>query len=180
MARENIIQALHELFEAACVGLFQSLGCEITRILEPPYELGDVPLASIDAGSNDLELMLFLRVPLPILALTYPGQEEIVTVDEGRLEAWIPELANQLMGKLKNRLIPAGCNLTMGLPECYFGTGLGEILPSGYEHAMFYFDVDNEIFECCLSIDVVNAALRLDLSAPSEAAGAGEGELELF
>lgn len=181
MAKEDVIKEIHHLFESVCLTLFQSLGCEIKRILEPSFELGEVPLASMDAGSRDLEVMLFIGVPLPILALTYPGNnEDIVTVEEARLEEWIPELANQLMGKLKNKLLQRGCELQTGLPNCYFGHGLSDVLPQGYDHAIFYFDVDGEVLESCLSIAVINDDMVLTPEVDVVDTGSGEGELELF
>lgn len=179
MASTQIIQSVHQLFESACVELFQNAGCNIRRILEPSYDVGDVPIASIDAGSNDLEVMLLLRVPLSLLALSHPS-EDVVHENSSSLEEWIPELANQLIGKLKNRLLKFGCNLSMGLPCAHFGSHMESILPDGFEHALFYFEVDNEIFECCLSIAVFNEALSLESAVNSDDTGISDGELEMF
>ncbi|NNM52723.1 MAG: hypothetical protein HKM02_10965 [Pseudomonadales bacterium] len=180
MSKESVIGEIHNLFEAAVLTMFESFGCEIKRILEPPYELTDVPLASMDAGSQDIEVMIFISMPLPILALTYPSSlERIIAIDESTLEAWFPELANQLMGKLKNKLILYGCNLQMGLPNSYFGKNLSEVLPEGYDHATFYFDVDGEVFETCLSINIFNEDMVV-LSSGNVDTGPDDGELELF
>ncbi len=181
MSKELVIKEIHDLFEAAILALFESLGCKIKRILEPTHELDDVPLASMDAGSHDIEVMMFIGMPLPVLSLTYPSSfEHIIDVDESQLEEWIPELANQLMGKLKNKLILRGCNLQMGLPNCYFGQSLSDVLPDGYDHAMFYFDSDGEIFECCLSINIFNENMELSQDTEPTDSGPGDGELELF
>lgn len=181
MASEDVIHQIHGLFESAILSVFAALGCPIRRILEPPRELKGVPLASMDAGSRDLEIMLFIGLPLTVLALSYPVKsEDIFAVDESHLEDWILEIANQVMGRLKNALLRAGSDLQMTLPSFYAEQRLSEVLPPGYDHAIFYFELDGEVFECCLSISVIHPDLVLNLNAAGEDGASHEGELELF
>lgn len=179
MAREQAIQTLQALFETSCMELFEGLHCVVNRSAPPEFDMNEVPTACIDAGSAQLEVFVIMRLPLTVLALTYPDHEQLITtVDEEKLEDWISELCNQLIGRFKNRLIPFGCVMLLGLPNCYFGTDINELLPIGYEHFVFHFETDGEIFECRISINLIDDNLSLDSAAEDD--GAGEGELELF
>lgn len=179
MAREQALQELQALFETTCMDLFEGLNCVVTRVSAPDFDMNEVPTACIDAGAGQLEVFVIMRLPLTVLALTYPDHEELITsVDEEKLEDWISELCNQLIGRFKNRLIPFGCVMLLGLPSSYFGTDINELLPVGYEHFVFHFEADGEVFECRISINLIDENLSLD--SPEEDDGAGEGELELF
>ncbi len=179
MSSQKVLQQLHMIYIDATKELFCSLGCTIEHVIEPSYEISDVPLARIDAGSNALELMLSLAVPLPILSLSYPGSH-ILQVSDTLLENWIPELANQLMGKMKNKLVQRGHELQMGLPASFFGREMADILPEGYEHDNFYFRLDGELFETCLSIQIIDPNFSLPTDAMIEDTSVGDGELEMF
>ncbi len=179
MSQQSVISELHQMYLDASTELFRSLGCDIELVLEPSYEIRDVPVARIDAGSNDLELMLSLAVPLPVLSLSYPGSH-ILEVSDALLESWIPELSNQLMGKLKNKLILRGHELHMGLPVSLFGREMAEILPEGYEHATFYFRLDGELFETCISIQLMDPNFALSTEIMVDDSHVDDGELELF
>lgn len=178
MPSEQITQHMLELLHQSCMELFEDQS--IQSEAAPEYGLpSDTPTAVIDAGNHDLEIQLMIRLPIHVLAITYPGEDQITAVDEELLEDWISELSNRLIGRLKNKLLLHGCSLTMGLPSSYFGTEVDDLIPSGFENYSYYFSVDQELFECNLAIDIINPDMDYRIEeAPDE--GPEDGELEFF
>lgn len=178
MSQEHVLESLYQLFASSCLELFEGFGCNITALEDPPDPLEGVPMAYIDAGSDALELALILCIPLPVLALTYPSQDAITAVDDAQLEDWISELANQLVGRFKNKLLNYQVTLKLGLPTAYFDADFDELVQPDFQHRYFSFQADFEQFFVCLSVDILDPALQLTEAPPDD--GAGEGELELF
>ncbi|MCG8670814.1 MAG: hypothetical protein MI867_15495 [Pseudomonadales bacterium] len=173
------IGQIHRLFEESCTELFQGLGCNIKQIEAPDDQSEQVPIAVIDAGSSELEVVVLMLLPVRVLALTYPTREEIITVFETTLEDWISELSNQLIGKLKNRLLNYGITLQLGLPAAYFGDELENLMPNHGHLEHFYFNVDNQLFECVVSIDFLSDVLELVCQTDNDN-NINTGDLELF
>jgi CheY-specific phosphatase CheX len=140
----------------------------------------DVPIACIDAGSIDLELIICLQFPVSVLALTYPVQEDITGVDEERLEDWISELSNQLIGRIKNKLLAHNCRVDLGLPTSYFGSDVSHLLSENGEIMSVYFDVDGETCAFHISIEVFEDDMVFTLDEAEDTDSLGDGELEMF
>jgi hypothetical protein len=140
----------------------------------------DVPVACIDAGSKDLELIICLQFPVSVLALTYPVQEDITGVDEERLEDWISELSNQLVGRIKNKLLLHNCQVDLGLPTSYFGSDVSHLLSKNGEIMSLYFDVDGETCGFHVSIEVFEDDMLFSLEEYDDNESLDEGELEMF
>ena len=81
-----------------------------------------------------------------ILQDTFPA--DLDSDRDQKLQDWIGELSNQLLGRLKNKLIPYGCELTLGVPAVIQGSQLKTILPRRTEISSHRFitDQDNDIF----------------------------------
>lgn len=173
-------ETLCDLFESSCIELFSGLNCQIQKLAADDSIMGKAPIAYIDAGSEDIELFVALHVPFSVLTMTYPefAAESIMAVSEEVLEDWISELANQLMGRFKHKLLQNSCQITIGLPDLLYD-GQSDQLP--VKHLVphhFFFDVDREIVKCSLYLQILNPNLTLAPSQEDE--GPGEGELEFF
>ena len=177
MSVPHTVAIIDSLFENACVELFQSFGCTVYSATASPDDLEGSPVAHIDAGSDDVEVTIVLRVPHAVLSLSYPEADNILSVDDAKLEDWISELSNQLVGRLKNKLLTYDCRVKIGLPTAYFDAD-DEVLADGQYCATYHFSIDNELLECSIYTDLHNPDLTLvDPGVTDEAA---EGELELF
>lgn len=179
MRKNEVVQCIQSLFLECCKGLFQSLDCKTKLTSSHEVKFDESPIACIDAGSDDIEFMIALQLPLQVLALTYPVAEGITTVEENRLEDWISELSNQLIGRLKAKLIEHDCYVRIGLPQSYFGADVDELLSQNSEQADFYFDIDGEVCVCSISIEVYDEALTFSIEKTNINIQE-EGELELF
>ena len=178
MSNPEVANCILEIFEAACIELFQNISCEIKRVQNCKISTFDVPHASMDAGCHDVEIETHLYVPFTALAMTYPAQTSIVAISEVALEDWLCELNNLLMGKLKKRLYDYGIVITFGLPHYSINSGDNIFTSEGGEYFAIIFDVDKQLFEAGIFIEVFNDALVL--SAQESIDAVADGELEFF
>jgi len=164
------------VFRSACVDLFNSLSCSVACANKNKCHLSDAPIACIDAGSNDVELVLGLQMPMTILALTYPLVESIVDVEDESLEDWI---SNQLLGRVKSKLSVENGAMQLGLPVTYYGEDHSDLLQRD-EKIAIYFDLEGEVCACYLSIEVLVEGEVLANYFQQEEKDEIRGELELF
>ncbi|MFT6029663.1 MAG: hypothetical protein ACI8O8_001399 [Oleiphilaceae bacterium] len=180
MRKNDVAQCIHNIYLECCRDLFQSLNCN-TRVIDgKSFNLDESPIACIDAGSEDIEFMIALQLPIQVLALTYPVAEVITTVEENLLEDWLSELSNQLIGRLKSKLIEHDCSVNIGLPQSYFGAQVDELLANNSEQEDYYLDVDKEVCRCSIAIEVFDEAMTFSLEKNKDIDIQGEGELEIF
>lgn len=170
-----------ELFDAACIELFSNLDCDVFKRPETDLVIANAPIAYIDAGNEDLEVLLVLHIPLSVLTMTYPefAAESIMSVSEEVLEDWVSELANQLIGRFKNKLISYGCTMKIGLPAMFYDENDAVLPIAGHQPFRCFFDIDKEPAECSLYLQILNEQITLTPPADSDT-GTGEGEMELF
>lgn len=180
MTNSAVVQCVQDIFEDSCIGLLASLSNLTTKLECDRNDLIDVPIACIDAGSTDIELIICLQFPVSVLALTYPVQADITGVDEERLEDWISELSNQLIGRVKNKLLTHNCLIDLGLPTSYFGSDVSHLLSDKGEIKSVYFDVDGETCAFHISIEVFDENLVFVLEEKVDEDSLDDGELELF
>ncbi len=179
MGSDQICAHIFDLFHECCVEMFTDLRCSIARTESAIDNLDEAPLSDIDAGSEDLEIRVLLRFPYSVLAMTYPV-EEVMDVDDAKLEDWLGEISNQLIGRLKNKLIKHEVYLKLGLPESLFGVAPEQIEPEGFVKEVFFFDIDNENIECHVLVDVINEHISFQTEESATDDTLDGGELELF
>jgi hypothetical protein len=180
MTNSAVVQCVQGVFLDSCTTLLTGLNGAATEIDSDRGDLLDVPIARIDAGSNDIELIICLQFPVSVLALTYPIQEDITGVDEERLEDWISELSNQLVGKVKNKLLSHNCLIALGLPTSHFGSGVQHLLSKNGEVKSLYFDVDGETCAFHISVEVFEDDMVFSLEEHEGTESVDDGEMELF
>ncbi|MFV1872889.1 MAG: hypothetical protein ACMZ64_06180 [Oleiphilus sp.] len=180
MRKNDVVQCIQAIFLESCKELFTSLECEVSLLLSDDIHLEDCPIACIDGGSDDIEFMIALQLPLKVLALSYPVAEVITEVEDNRLEDWISELSNQLIGRLKAKLIEHDCYINIGLPQSYYGADVDALLDQNSQQADYYFDVDGEIGGCSISIEVFEEGMSFSIEPNQDIDIQEEGELELF
>ena len=172
--KENILT----LFSEASQDLLRGMNCEVSVLEDSLDDELDAPLAFIDAGSSDLEIQVGLELPMTVLALTYPVPS-MADVDDESLEDWISELSNQLMGRLKSKLIKHGQEITLGLPSTYFGVNLESVLSASQTHYTVNLNVDGEACTFHLGIETIGSDITYN-EEETEGDVLMESELELF
>lgn len=175
MQPDEAITLICQLFEESCIELFESMQCQTERIAEHDLLGADAPIAFIDAGSDDFEVLLTLRLPFPALTMTYPVQEQILNIDEKELEDWILEMANRLLGLLKVKLTARHCMVKTGLPSHDFGFDTSHTINHQPYYA-YHFNIDEELVETGIRIEPLadDISLTADFIPPENNIQAGE------
>ncbi len=175
----SVFSTISSQFQSSCIELFKSFDCEITRT-EKQKGIPEAYLASIDAGSDDVEITIALLLPMSVLSMTYPATaSDILSADEAMLEDWISELSNQLIGRFKNKMLQYNCTLNLGLPTASCGASSIELSVERHEKMEFDFEVDREVMKCAIYIQVFNDNLTLEQNADASPVMV-EGDIELF
>jgi len=181
MDQKQFVKQISDLFESACTELFQSLDCNVEKLdaSSVNFDTGDVPRATIDAGADDFEMELSLHLPFSGLAMTYPLQENITTIDESELEDWIAELSNRLLGDVKVKLRAHQCDLSVGLPSYCFGDD-EPISTEGKECHVSIFNIDNEFFQATMALELLSDPIAFSEQAVAANDPVEQGVLEFF
>jgi len=155
----DVANKICDLYEQACIDLLRGMHCEVEPVPHSHFLPGQGVFATIDGGSDELELKVGVDMPLSVLAMTYPVPN-VAYVKEDDLEDWARELANQLIGRLKTKLIMHGLEITLGLPDLFYESTdetLGEddvysvTLSVDWQVSTFYLNV--ELFDESFSMD---------------------------
>lgn len=117
-------QAITELFdnnlEVAIAALFEHLGVPVT--FEPPPDRAKCDLAcSIGFASPSLRGSLTMTADRAFVVESRPAELRNGEPSEIEVSDWMGELGNQLLGRLKNRLIAYGVVIDLGTPAVLYG-----------------------------------------------------------
>lgn len=169
-------QYITEQYEAACIALFEGFECKVEAVDTSDVDLENAIVASIDAGSEEMEVRALLRMPYSVLSLTYPSTD-ITVIEDAKLEDWMAEIANMLIGKLKTRLLGLGIKVTIGLPENFFEDEYETLIPPEAEEFIYGLDIDGVPVECRLYLELMVEELTIETEDDDDVE---EGELEMF
>lgn len=178
--QSKVIKCVHDLFENVCLELFNSLNCDVTSCDYFEIDIKHTPIAKIDAGSDEIALVVGLQLPMSVLALTYPVKKSIPLFSDVDLEDWISELSNRLIGRLKNKLLAHNCVLGVGLPTSFFNSKLTDVLLTSNEIKSYYFDIDGEKCACHIILERFDNVEHFIFETPGEDNMQAEGDMELF
>lgn len=129
---ELYVQASNELFLA--YGLTSGAGgrnAEASRANEKRY------ISILSATGDKIRLLSTLKVDESLLASIHPsGASEL---SQRQLEDWSRELNNQLMGRVKNKLLRVGCEIVTGLPSLIMGTDISAVSAPELDFREYFF-----------------------------------------
>ncbi|VUD68769.1 hypothetical protein TDB9533_04128 [Thalassocella blandensis] len=154
MDQNETLQFMSSLLEVSCLELFEKFGCEVTFLDEVPLDVTDMPMAVVDAGNADFESSLYVHIPFSVLSVTFPIRHQKEDFGEAELEDWVCEIANRILGRLKNKLALYSCPIKTGLPEYYLGTGEGYEVSNISETLDYYFELAGEVCKVTLAIEL--------------------------
>jgi hypothetical protein len=120
-------QILNELYVKASSDLLSAYGLTV-QILEQQGVRGRNTasyVSFLSANSDGIRLSSILKIDRDVVASLHPmGAEGIAPAD---LEDWCRELNNQLVGRLKNKLLGYGHVVMVGLPVLIVGTDVSPV-----------------------------------------------------
>src|SRR4051812_9021771 len=128
-----------DMHVAACTELFEAYGLAEHLQREPKggRESGQFTYASVlSANGEGIRLSSTLSLDRELLVRTHPLG---AGVGERDVEDWCREMNNQLVGRLKNKMLRAGCRLTTGLPVLIRGTDIVAVTSEDQHYRQYFF-----------------------------------------
>lgn len=113
-------RTLSPIVVESCTDLFTSYGAPLTYAAECPTlaMYGQCIAAFIGFTSPQMRGSLLLATSLGLIQMSHPIDPRLVRDPAADLQDWTGELANQLLGRIKNKLVPYGLALELTTPMC--------------------------------------------------------------
>jgi hypothetical protein len=130
----------------------------------------------LSATGQKIRLLSTLNIDESLLACMHPSRER--DLSQRQLEDWCRELNNQLMGRMKNKLLRVGCEVMTGLPSLITGTDVSAVSSPDLDFREYFFASAQGRLESTLAM-----LLAPDLGladAPEAEEVMREGVLSLF
>ncbi|HEY3497078.1 MAG TPA: chemotaxis protein CheX [Polyangiaceae bacterium] len=171
------IALLDSVVEDASVALFASIGLSLSREADSAKSPDDMG-ASIGFAGPELRGALVLISTRKLVRLALPREVQDRSSDE-QLADWMGELANQLLGRIKNKLIAYGVNLAMGTPAVMLGLDLARKDRHRGVRRQFSFRHAEEALSVYLDA-VAPAEFKLKVPSVPPVGGIVEGDVAFF
>jgi len=171
-----------DLHAKSCAELFTAYGltAHVRRDTSGARSPARPSYVSVLGASGDgMRLCSTVSIDRDLLALTHPSGGQ--RVREQDIEDWCRELNNQLMGRVKNKLLRIGCEITTGLPVLVAGTGVTVVVPPDVDSRQYFFT--SEHGNMTFTLEMLFTPSFAFSDAPEFAPGEEvkrEGELSLF
>jgi hypothetical protein len=91
----------------------------------------------LSATGAKIRLLSTLNVDESLLASMHPSGAS--DLPQRQLEDWCRELNNQLMGRVKNKLLRVGCEVMTGLPSLITGTDISTVSSPDLDFREYFF-----------------------------------------
>jgi CheY-specific phosphatase CheX len=180
-ALSNPRSTLVELLSGACLELFSSYEAYLMDHTES-VELDENSvnfIALIGVSDSAFRATLTMCVTPALLKASFPASEE--EISDSDLKDWLGELANQLAGRFKNKVVPYGRKLELGVPTVIQGVGLKVDLPKSSEITEHQFiSEQGDIVELRLSTLIDEQFILNTPEETEEAEVLAEGEMLFF
>lgn len=132
------IATVIDLYVQSSVELFSAYGLvagERDTTPRTPHEMRYVSILS--ASGDKIRLLSTVNIDETLLIRMHPsGAREL---SQRHLEDWCRELNNQLMGRMKNKLLRQGCEITTGLPSLITGTDISPVSAPDLDFREYFF-----------------------------------------
>jgi CheY-specific phosphatase CheX len=176
---DDFVQRLDVFAHEATLGLFEANGV----VLEPLTNAPTIPprehdiSASIGFASPQIRGAFTLTTRQSLVRKAWPHELQGREPTDAELADWTGELANQWLGRLKERLLPLGVVLAQGTPSVVRGWRLHRSSATTTIARIYAFRIDDE--ELLLYLDV-EMMTRVTLTHDEGLAGATAGNVVLF
>jgi hypothetical protein len=179
-ARDHRI--LNELYVQACRALLSAYGLTVNIREEGGGGGGPSKatyLSVLGANGDGVRLSSMLQIDQDLVISMYPSGS--ANLSQPDLEDWCLELNNQLVGRVKNKLLSYGCVISVGLPVLLTGTGVSAVTgPSSEVRHYFVESADGQITLTLATLMAPDLELREMEPSMDEEAAQVEGSVALF
>jgi hypothetical protein len=140
-------QLLNDLYIAACRALLEAYGLTV-NVQERRGDTGPRNQANyvsvLSANGEGISLSSMLKIDRDLVISLHPMSRD--DMPQPDLEDWCMELNNQLVGRLKNKLIGYGAVVVIGLPLLLTGTNVSSVAaPESEVHQYSVESADGQI-----------------------------------
>jgi CheY-specific phosphatase CheX len=128
--RGTPVQMVKDLYSQVCSELLAAFGLTATIEEASGHEpcVAESGMCSLLGATGDgIKLLSSLQADRQLLAVLHPAGSDKVSRQE--LEDCCGEINNQLVGRLKNKLLGYGCEVALGLPTLVTGDNLSAAAP---------------------------------------------------
>lgn len=178
IAQNHVIDEINELYAEASRELLEVYGLSCLPQAAPSK---DANLCSVLSATGDcIKLVSVLQPEVRLLTALYPGDSSTLTAEQ--TEDWCAEINNQLVGRLKNKLLDRGCEVNLGLPSIVVGKELTSAKPRDASVRELHFGTRDGSLWAYHQVQIDPEFVLLPLGANSTATSGlmREGELSLF
>ena len=161
---------------AACSELFAAYGLGNHMAPAGPESRthgGPTYASVLGAAGDGIRLSSTLSLDRELLVRTHPSG--VAQVAERDVEDWCRELNNQLVGRLKNKLLRAGCEVSTGLPVLIRGSDIEAVTSEDQSFRQYFF---SSKYGCLAFTLAMLLAPDLEIAAPGSAPEAQDIRLE--
>jgi hypothetical protein len=178
----NDHQILNELYVEACSALLSAYGltANVPRQGAGKGTLNTaIYMSLLGAGGEGIRLSSMLRIDRDLVISTHPSGS--ANISQADLEDWCLEINNQLVGRVKNKLLGYGHVVIVGLPVLLSGTDVSSITsPNSEVHQYFVESADGQITLTLITLIARDVKLHKVEHSMSDEAVLLEGSIALF
>ena len=133
----------------------QAHSVHLIRLPEAPGQArwpGPSLLSVLGAYGQDAQILCEMNTQASLLGAVHPmaGSD----LQQADLEDWSRELNNQLLGRLKNKLLPYGCELALGIPTVVSGDQLSSTAAPGLVMSWFRAELGGKCMNLTIGLQV--------------------------
>jgi hypothetical protein len=171
------ISTVIDLYVQSSGELFSAYGLAVSGRDTGPRKSHETRYVSILSASGDkIRLLSTLNVDESLLASMHPSREPKLA--QRQLEDWCRELNNQLMGRMKNKLLRVGCEVMTGLPSLVTGVNISPVTEPDLDFREYFFASAHGRLESTLAM-MLSPTLEF-ADVPEAAQVMREGVLKMF
>jgi CheY-specific phosphatase CheX len=178
----DVRSTLVDLLNQACEELFSGYEIFLTDVNTELEELDKTNInliALIGLSEEFFRSSLTLCVSSKLLKTSFPAPDNEVSEDD--LHDWLGELSNQLAGRFKNKVVPYGHKLEMGIPTVIQGAKLKIDGPKCSNITKHQFvSAQGDIVEMNLSTLIDDKFVLFEPEETEEDTSLAEGEMLFF
>lgn len=177
--RKAASKAVIDVYMKACAELFSAYGLT-TRVHRQHAEPGvrkTSYVSVLSATGEGIRFSSTLNVEAGLLSQLHPSGA--ANVPQRDLEDWCLELNNQLVGRVKNKLLRLGCEVASGLPVLITGNDINTVVGPEQDFREYFFASEHGQLALTLAL-VLAPDLELDETSAAADAVRLEGEHALF
>jgi hypothetical protein len=185
MNNENgtVHATIEDIFHTANNELFShyKLSYLSSQLAPSPAETAEqnsVILSIINASAEGIKILSTINIGESTARYIYPGDGANAALEE--LQDLCGELNNQLIGKVKNKMLAYDCKLMLGLPTCITGKSVSSHAPqSATLSERIYTSAEGEVVVCLYTVIHPDFTM-LDVANVELAGEVSEGTLSFF